>query len=406
MAQMRDPRYAQFNTEETFDAPSGTGADGGYNDFGMEPAFEAPATGPPMPWDESAPGITPPPPTNVPLGQDSVSAPHPTTGQAGTDWNISQGQQLGKGVDQDLLNRAGGFQGNDFENIGKYGLDQFTAELNKRAASTNNRAVDSQSAMGNALYGSGTGNRTNTPSIMTKTPGRGGQATPGIEERRLDEVGGGSGSGGSNTSTPDFAAQIKAALSGMFTGGGFNQELVDRRVSNVRDEANRNRQSTMASNRATLASRGLVGDGPDQSAQNRLDERLFGLQNSAINDIYAEESGNADERMLGSLSTAAGMSADEARNLVDRFRANTDRDLGFGQLDLGRGQLDLNRVLGQGNLALGNLNANNNFALGRGQLDLGQQQLQQAIDSGNMDDIIRVLELYLRGADQSADGFI
>ena len=49
----------------------------------------------------------------------------------------------------------------DTENVGKYGWDQLRSNLLERNKSTNERAYDSQSAEGNALYGSGTGNAGN-----------------------------------------------------------------------------------------------------------------------------------------------------------------------------------------------------------------------------------------------------
>lgn len=69
----------------------------------------------------------------------------------------------GGGIDPKLLAAAGGYQTHDLENIKQYGPEAFNEELRRRAGSTQHRTQDSQSAAGNALYGSGSGNLSNRP---------------------------------------------------------------------------------------------------------------------------------------------------------------------------------------------------------------------------------------------------
>lgn len=90
---------------------------------------------------------TQPPAPNAPAGDPSAPSP---------DVNALYRQYLGRDADATEL-------ASDQENLGKYGLAQLQSNLADRAKPTQGRQADSQSAEGNALYGSGTGNRTNTP---------------------------------------------------------------------------------------------------------------------------------------------------------------------------------------------------------------------------------------------------
>jgi hypothetical protein len=190
---------------------------------------------------------------------------------------------------------------------------------------------------------------------------------------------GGSG-GGSSSSGPGFTNDsLKNALAGLFPNGAFNQGVVNQRLDSARDTLNRQRKSSTASNQAALANRGLIGDGPEQSAQNRLDERLFDSFTNAAGDIYADESENADSRMMQALQIAAGMTAEEAENAISWFRAQTDRNLGEGNLALGGRRLDLDRVVGEGNLALGNYRAQSDYDLGLRRDDLDWAEFEHIV---------------------------
>lgn len=193
---------------------------------------------------------------------------------------------------------------------------------------------------------------------------------------------------------------IMAQLAKLFPNGGFNQDLVNKRVSNATDSLNRNRKSQLATNSAMLANRGQgANDGTTGTAAGNLETRLGQDFNSNVNDIYANEGSAADSRMMQALQTAAGLSASDAKNAVDMARINSESSLGWGNIDL-------NRTLGLGNLALGNTNSAHNYNLGLGQLGLGRSQLQQSGQNSSMDQLIRLLDLYMRGGQTSTDGYI
>ena len=189
-----------------------------------------------------------------------------------------------------------------------------------------------------------------------------------------------------------YADELMGALRGLFPGGGFNQNTVNLRTESARENLNRFGKSRGKSNAVALAERGLIGDGPEITAMNRLEEELAGLYGGAVRDIYADESDNADQRMLGALGIGGNIAQSQGGNLVD-WDANQKGN------QLAQGRLSLDRTLGTGQLALQN----------RGQTlddDFRNRDLDAAIESGDWEKMIRLLELYGGGADTAAGGFI
>lgn len=161
----------------------------------------------------------------------------------------------------------------------------------------------------------------------------------------------------------------------------------------------------------------------DASTMNRMDEELFDAQAGAVRDIYGDESQRADSRMMQALSTAAGLSSEQARQVIDKYRADNEKAYNEGNLELGRGNLDLgnrrlasddslgrgrlkldtelgrgNLALGRGQLALGHKNSNQQYNLGTAGLGLDRDRLAWDMSSGNTDQLIKLLQSYMGGA--------
>jgi hypothetical protein len=191
---------------------------------------------------------------------------------------------------------------------------------------------------------------------------------------------GGGGGGGQVQSTAASNPEVWERLKSLFNSGGeFNQGIVNRRSENAATALRKDAKSRTANNEAYLASRGLIGDGPQATAQNNVTQDIADQYANAVSGIYADESANADERMMTALQLATGMSTSDA-----------DRAVNF--------------ALGQGNLALGNFRAQNEYNLGLGNFGLQRDQLQHAINSGNVDQMIELLKLYMSGAQTSSGG--
>ena len=81
------------------------------------------------------------------------------------------------------------------------------------------------------------------------------------------------------------------------------------------------------------------------------------------------------------------MSTQEAQNLIDQFRASTER------------------TLGTGNLALGNMNAENTYNLGVGRLGLDRDRLLYDISQGDTQSLIDLINQLTNAAGISAGGY-
>jgi hypothetical protein len=236
------------------------------------------------------------------------------------------------------------------------------------------------------------GTGVNAQGIPDQPAGGGGGGLPAAFGSVADYMGSKSGTGG--------FGDLKGTLSSLLnSGGNFNQAAVNRRVSNAADTLNRNRQSQLRTNQAMLADRGLIGSGPEASAMTSLESLLGDTYNTAVNDIYANESQQADQRLMTALQIAAGLTTQEAQQAIDWFKAQADLSLGQGQLALGNRNADITNTLGLGNLALGNSQNANNYALGQGRLDLDWASLDQATKN-------QLLDQYLNAANQARSGNI
>lgn len=98
-------------------------------------------------------------------GTMPVSAPVLLQQSQAPTYDIGAAYRSALGRDPDARELA-----SEQENLGKYGSAQLEANLRERAKSTGDRIYDSQSAAGNAMYGSGTNNATNTPTGGYQAP--------------------------------------------------------------------------------------------------------------------------------------------------------------------------------------------------------------------------------------------
>lgn len=323
-------------------------------------------------------------------GGSNASQPKDTSGDGGSNGGGGN-QDVGEGYFKEKLGDL--YTPGAYEEYQHHDYDPGWAD---RIINKENLRADNE--VGSTYHEDGSGGYLTGPQQAAQGGG-------GAKSSLLGGFGGGSGSGSSSSGNPK-SDEIYSYLKGLFPGGGFNQDVVNRRLDSVRGNLDASRKSSQKNNEAYLADRGLIGDGPQATANENLESRLFGQFGSAYNDIYATESENADKRMISALQAATGMSVSEASQAIDQFRANTERDLGFGNLALGNKNADNSYALGQGNLALGNLNATNNYNLGAGNLSLNRDQLSHLIEQGDTDSMLEYLKILLGGAGQSANGYV
>lgn len=198
---------------------------------------------------------------------------------------------------------------------------------------------------------------------------------------------------GANPGGMDFG-KIKAALEGLFPGGAFNQDIVNRRTESAREDLERFNKSRKATNRAYLADKGLLGSGPEATEAFSREDDIASRYIGAARDIYADESENADQRMMQALSLASGMSMEDAKNAIDLFRANTERT-----------NVGNNFTLGQGRLALDNQGLANSYNLDLAKFGLDRDRTLWDMENNSIDQLTAMLQLLMNGAQTSAGGY-
>jgi hypothetical protein len=182
---------------------------------------------------------------------------------------------------------------------------------------------------------------------------------------------------------PEIWERLKSIFE---SGGEFNQGIVNRRSENAATALRRDAKSRTANNEAYLASRGLIGSGPQATAQNNVTQDIADRYANEVSNIYADEGRAADDRMMSALGLATGMNSDAADRALGYYRAGNDF------------------TLGQGQLALGSTRAANDYNLGLGDFGLRREELAHSIESGDVDQLIELLKLYMSGAQTSAGG--
>lgn len=399
------------------------------------------------------------------LGFDSAKLRDPNSGSAAGSKYTDASKAFAESINQDVgWTRGSGnenainfLRANGFENAKMVGDDKvdFGDGMGPIDIFRSDGALVFQNTTGNPVW-EGQGYQPDTlggptpggqPGVQMRTPGTSpsggwspygvsGQPTPrpldGVPGETRVQVGDDFGQG------KDDPHQVQKILDALLQGN-LNQGIVDRRVDSARDDLNRQRASSVDTLGAALAERGQLGSGAGDSAAFRLDESLGDIFGQEVNDIYANEGENADERMMQALITQAGLDEGDANRLIEAFKAQTGRLDSDRDFSLGQGRLSLDEALGMGDLDVRRRGLDQDFILGNRDLDvrsqlgnrgissqeflttrgqdqewsqflgrLGLDRDQLGLDSGNADwdHILRLLELQLGGANVSADGYI
>jgi hypothetical protein len=182
------------------------------------------------------------------------------------------------------------------------------------------------------------------------------------------------GSGGSGS-----MRSLRKTLESLW-GGGMNQNVINSRMSNVRDDLNRQRKSRLRTNQAALAERGLIGSGPEEYALGSLETDMADIFSNAATGIYADESQAADRRMMDALQMSSALES-----------GDLDRALGYYNADIGK-------MLGLGNLALGNTQAMNNYNLGLADFGLRRDMAINEFDQQDLNQLIQMVEQLLNAS--------
>lgn len=138
-----------------------------------------------------------------------------------------------------------------------------------------------------------------------------------------------------------YAKSVRDQIDGMIKSGGLDREATQLRLTGAREDQANAFRGMESDVRDTLASQGVVSQpgvqqGENTAALGRISEQLAPTFAGAVRDIEAKSLDNANDNIMQSLSLAAGLSNEDARNLLTAVGTGTNRAVAFAQIALGR----------------------------------------------------------------------
>lgn len=195
------------------------------------------------------------------------------------------------------------------------------------------------------------------------------------------------GSGGQGFSEVGDASN-DALMRMLESGGGFNEDIINARMESARENAERWRKGQMDTLQAGLADRGLIGSGPERTGMEKIGLEMEGIGATALRDIFADQSGAADERLMQALGMGMGAGQANNRTLLDTLGEGTNRQ----------------NVLAQ--IAMDSLGQNMEWQQFLSTFGLSQDALMNEIQMGRIDRVLELLALFNQQAQIAAGGFV
>ena len=191
-----------------------------------------------------------------------------------------------------------------------------------------------------------------------------------------------------------LASRGEATLNQLLQSGGRLPQLDARRDSQramelegARSPLDALRRAQMAQGQAALASRGLLGQGPEIDFMERMEQGLAPQYTAAGQGIELAERAAEDKRLSEALSTSADLSQAQSRNLVDTLKASTERQ----------------RMLGD--MAVQNLDQNMEWNEFLATYGLDRAKTIDLIQQGRLADLLPLLSQFMQGAGLAAAGY-
>lgn len=196
-------------------------------------------------------------------------------------------------------------------------------------------------------------------------------------------------------------ADVQATLQGIIGRGGRMPEPEqkgDRTRTSLRKETAREQletarrtQSEQLSSR--LASRGLMGEpgqpsGAELSSIGRMEERIQAPYADALRGILGEESQADEGRLQQALQLTTGLDVAQSRFLLDSIQAAGGRQ----------------EMLS--NIALQSLDRNMAWNMFLAKLGMERSQVMEEMQSGRIEDLMPLIQMFLQTGGMSAGGFV
>jgi len=148
------------------------------------------------------------------------------------------------------------------------------------------------------------------------------------------------------------------------------------------------RRSQTSQAQAAMAGRGLLGSGAELDYMSRLEGQLAPQYAAAGQEIELEERRAEDKRLSEAMSGARDLTVSQSRTLVDTIRAGTESQQMMGDM------------------ALRSLDQNMEWNKFLSEYGLERAEVLETIQRGRLNDLLPLIQEYMRGAQISAGGFV
>lgn len=194
---------------------------------------------------------------------------------------------------------------------------------------------------------------------------------------------GGEGFSGIGMDTNDAISQLLRGEK-----GGLNDKILNSRMESAREGSERFRSSEMDFLESELSQRGILNDGAMATGLAGISNDIAGQHATALRDIFADESGRADDRFMGALGAGVSQSQNANDTLLGATGQGTERQ----------------NVLAQ--IAMDSLGQNMEWQQFISTFGLSRDQLMNDIQMGRMDRVIQLLNLFTQQAQIGAGGYV
>ena len=213
--------------------------------------------------------------------------------------------------------------------------------------------------------------------------------------------------------TTPLGEDVQSTLQDLIASGGAIPEDQQRRAMEIeaaRSPLDMLRQAQMEQGQAALASRNLLGQGPEMDYMQRLEQGLAPMYAQAGQQIQLAERAAADaryqqalesgqrmaqqsdlmqeERLSNAMTLATGMSQEQSRNLLNAVQTTTDRQQMLGDM------------------AMKSLDQNMEWNKFLAEFGLKRDQALELIQTGRLNQLVPLIELYLKAALEARMGYI
>jgi len=216
---------------------------------------------------------------------------------------------------------------------------------------------------------------------------------------------------GARETTP-LGEDVQSTLQELIARGGAMPEDQQRRAMEIeaaRSPLDMMRQAQMEQGQAALASRNLLGQGPELDYMQRLEQGLAPMYAQAGQEIALAERAAADQRYQQALQTGATMA--QQADVLQENRLSNAMSLATGMSqEQSRNVLATAQTVGQrqqmlSDIAMESLDQNIEWNKFLAEYGIKRDQALEMIQQGRFDAILPLLQQYLEMASLAAKGY-